>query len=115
MASEKRLIDANELKSQITRYHMSLTPRYISKLVDAEIGDVIDIVDEAPTVDAVEVVHGLWLDKTEIHVYSKAHKFISERVDCSACGHIFFHTSALTYNYCPNCGAKMDGGKDDGK
>ena len=56
MANEKRLIDANALKSQITRYHMSLTPRYISKLVDAEIGDVIDIVDEAPTVDAVEVV-----------------------------------------------------------
>lgn len=56
MANEKRLIDANALKSQITRYHMSLTPRYISKLVDAEIGDVIDILDESPTVDAVEVV-----------------------------------------------------------
>ena len=56
MANENRLIDANALKSQITRYHMSLTPRYISKLVDAEIGDVIDIIDEAPTVDAVEVV-----------------------------------------------------------
>ena len=51
-----RLIDANALKSQITRYHMSLKPRYISKLVDAEIGDVIDIIDEASTVDAVEVV-----------------------------------------------------------
>ena len=56
MENEKRLIDANALKSQITRYHMSLTPRYISKLVDAEIGDVIDILDESPTVDAVEVV-----------------------------------------------------------
>ena len=53
MANEKRLIDANALKSQITRYHMSLNPRYISKVVDAEIGDVIDIIDEAPTVDAV--------------------------------------------------------------
>ena len=56
MENEKRLIDANAFKSQITRYHMSLTPRYISKLVDAEIGDVIDIIDETPTVDAVEVV-----------------------------------------------------------
>ena len=56
MATEKRLIDAYALKSQITRHHMSLTPRYISKLVDAEIGDVIDIIDETPTVDAVEVV-----------------------------------------------------------
>ena len=59
---KKRLIDANALKSQITRYHMSLTPRYISKLVDAEIGDVIDIIDEAPTVDAVEIsTVDLWL------------------------------------------------------
>ena len=56
MANEKRLIDANALKSQITRYHMSLKPRYITKLVDAEIGDVIDIIDEEPTVDAVEVI-----------------------------------------------------------
>ena len=56
MENEKRLIDANALKSQITRYHMSLTPRYISNLVNAEIGDVIDIIDEAPTIDAVEVV-----------------------------------------------------------
>nr|DAW55826.1 MAG TPA: TFIIB zinc-binding [Caudoviricetes sp.] len=35
---------------------------------------------------------------------------------CSKCRHII---GAMLlppkYNYCPNCGAKMDGGKDDGK
>lgn len=107
MANEKRLIDANALKSQITRYHMSLTPRYISKLVDAEIGDIIDIIDEAPTVDAVEVVHGMWeyLDP------------VSPTVCCSACKELAPWDTVAEYhcvrsNYCPNCGADMRGKKD---
>ena len=30
---------------------------------------------------------------------------------CSECG---FDTGAFTFHYCPNCGAKMDGGMDNG-
>ena len=104
MATEKRLIDANALKSQITRYHMSLTPRYISKLVDAEIGDVIDIIDETPTVDAVEVVYGRWEQ--------------GDYYDCGDVCSVCDWDSLMDdcdFSYCPNCGAKMDGGKADGK
>ena len=106
MADNKRLIDANALKSQITRYHMSLTPRYISKLVYAEIGDVIDIIDEAPTVDAVEVVHGRWVEDT-----------VYDMIACTECGHAWniIDNCTETFNYCPNCGAKMDGEEDDGQ
>lgn len=50
-----RLIDANALKSAIQQYHDSLKPRYISKLVDAEIADIQDIIDEQPTEVSVEV------------------------------------------------------------
>lgn len=42
-------------------------------------------------VDAVPVVHGEW-------------KW-SHGGQCSECG---FHNSNFGYNYCPNCGAKMD-------
>lgn len=28
---------------------------------------------------------------------------------CSACGFEPYYSSDLTYNYCPNCGARMDG------
>ena len=59
--------------------------------------------------NAVEVVHGQWLDKTEVKVKPPFPPMEMPRVDCSVCGHIFWHTSALTYNYCPACGAKMDG------
>ena len=45
-------------------------------------------IENAPAVDAVEVVHGRWVFW-----------------NCSECD---YETSDLT-NYCPNCGAKMDG------
>ena len=100
MANEKRLIDAYALKNQITRYHMSLTPRYISKLVDAEIGDVIDIIDETPTVDAVEVVHGRW-EHLKWDIYKCG--------NCDCHCHVAELMGKPAYDYCPHCGARMDG------
>lgn len=109
-----RLIDADALKSQITRYHMSLTPRYISKLVDAEIGDVIDIVDEQPTIEARPVVRGEW-------------KGDGMYMTCPNCGAMFDEddliNSILLFkktgydksacNFCGNCGADMRAREDD--
>lgn len=63
----------------------------------------------APAADVAPVVHGRWINKTN---HNRA--VVEQRVDCSACGHIFWHTSAMSYNYCPNCGAKMDGGAGNG-
>jgi hypothetical protein len=92
-----RYIDAEALKSQITRYHMSLTPRYISKLVDAEIGDIIDIVDEQPTIEARPVVRGEWIDG-----------FFKDTVECSVCFEKGVCKCYETrHNFCPNCGADM--------
>ena len=45
-----------------------------------------------PAVDAVPVMHGEW-------------KW-SDGGQCSECG---FHNSNFDYNFCPNCGARMDG------
>ena len=41
-----RLIDADALIEEIKNYHNSLKPRYATKLVDAEILDIIDIIRE---------------------------------------------------------------------
>ncbi len=62
---------------------------------------------KAPTVDAVEVVHGRWIFKHNPITDPKKY-FI--RIVCSKCN---LHTGQ-TSNYCPNCGAKMDGGNEDG-
>lgn len=56
-----------------------------------------------PTVDAVEQKHGRW---KSVQVNPAAITFC-----CSECG----ADSVLGIeNYCPNCGAKMDGGEQDG-
>ena len=65
------------------------------------------ILREAPTVDAVEVVHGY--DTGRCRVFQ-----------CSECGYgliDIYQDDEKKYpvgefNYCPNCGAKIDGGFD---
>ena len=57
-----------------------------------------------PTVDAVEVVHGKW---------NAIDECANSGVYCSVCHRKIFKecygNCKLRSNYCPNCGAKMDG------
>lgn len=66
-----------------------------------ETKSLLDVINEIPTVDAVEVVHGRWVHKGAWHI------------ECSECKHILAHIGEAK-NYCPNCGANMDGGNEDG-
>ncbi len=59
-------------------------------------------VNEAPAVDAVEVVHAKWAYKWDAE---KDPKRLFVRIVCSNCN---LHTGQKS-NYCPNCGARMDG------
>lgn len=54
-----------------------------------------------PTIDAVPVRHGEWIDESlGYHWYGK----------CSVCGEEYNVDSWYgSFNYCPNCGARMDG------
>ena len=95
MANEKRLIDANELLRDARR----------NKPICACLADIVDIqdlVNDQPIVDAVEVVHGRWVEGGLFNDLAK----------CSVCGAKHF-TMGFVYDnkfsYCPNCGAKMDG------
>ena len=68
-----------------------------------EPGKARKLIEDAPTVDAVEVVHGNWiLERTPD---GKPYCF-----HCSVCDDDFHYIGVSTaYRYCPNCGAKMDG------
>ena len=95
MANEKRLIDANALLEKAHWIIRSDGTRVF--VIHAE------DVDDAPTVDAVEVVHGRW-ETIEGRAY----------LGC-LCSNCQKWSDAKT-NYCPNCGAHMmDGGNEDGK
>ena len=108
MATEKRLIDANELmKFPIRINHYDKVNGNEHFVLGIE--SVLEYAENLPTVDAVEVVHGRWeFDHTTV-----AEKY--DVVKCSNCGHEAFAIAIYVKegHYCPNCGAKMDGGKDN--
>ena len=110
MANEKRLIDANAFGMYLA--DVQLANRGWKDEICGFLDDVMLELDEQPTVDAVEVVHGRWLDNGMCN-----HKPIRFRnpdkwtvYKCSQCG--YRNGRRKNANYCPNCGAKMDG---DGK
>lgn len=89
MANEKRLIDANNARVVAQRIYSDPV------LIHA----ILNTLDNTPTVDAAPVVRGrwIWCENGGYH--------------CSACDRRFGFV--FDNKYCPNCGAKMDGGSDN--
>ena len=68
-------------------------------------------ISDMPAADVAEVVHGQWLRADDDWNSLTT-------IQCSLCSEEWcFETdddvSLLNYKYCPNCGAKMDGGNDN--
>lgn len=58
--------------------------------------EAISCIESIPAADVVPVVHGKWIRQDESFT----------RFKCSKCG---IENCSGFENYCPNCGAKMDG------
>ena len=102
MANEKRLIDANALKDRfklrIAWLEKDKHDEYTTGIWDGCLYDA-KLIDEAPTVDAVEVVPGRWIDE-ECEMLGV--RMIRRK--CGECGRYEWQPEP----YC-HCGAKMDG------
>ena len=115
MANEKRLIDANALKDDFRRYMADRfdRERCVSEENCITCGRVClfqRTINNAPTVNAVEVVHGRWeYDLDHLDGLPYKDEWYAYVFKCSICG-----GTAMGGNdkYCPNCGAKMDGGNN---
>lgn len=75
--------------------------------------------EPAPTADVQEVKHGEWKPIFMIVAYEHAGKTFDLRgIKCSECGEEMIYELKESFqpkpNYCPNCGARMDGGSNDG-
>lgn len=70
------------------------------KSVSAAIDRAAHLIDRIPSADVQEVQRGQWEEELLISGEIK--------YTCSICGQIF-QGESLDFNYCPNCGAKMDG------
>ena len=92
MENKKRLIDALKLVIDLAR---------LNKCGSYDHEDVLAVIASQKTVDAVEVVHGYNIDEDTPSLF-----------ECSichwSCSDTYYGDTA-DYNYCPNCGAKMDG------
>ena len=80
-----RLIDADSLKAKF--------PFFFEGTVSLE--KVAQNIDNAPTIDPVK--HGRWVHSEYAGI---------DYYQCNLCGKSVRHTAE---NYCPNCGARMDG------
>ena len=64
------------------------------------------LVLQAPTIDAVSVVHGEWIDRSDggriLHPWWESY-------ECMNCG----YSGSKAWNFCPWCGAKMKGADDE--
>lgn len=122
--SEVRLIDANrlitELWNAMWKYEDETEKQFLES-DELDVGDWFshrifvqnmsdidrDVVQKQPTVDAVPVRHGEWI-RTDAFPH---------RIYCSVCYKTYVPNDRwqiwvddeLPKNYCPNCGAKMDG------
>jgi rRNA maturation protein Nop10 len=96
-----RLINDDELKKSI--HEKTLFSNWQKVLIET-------VIDDQPTVDAVLVVHGRWIirDNPGTGWY---------RITCSECGEDvtatapcigFVPNAKVNWNYCPECGARMD-------
>ena len=86
-----KYIDANLLKAEFTG---NFTKAYAVPLIKS-------IIDQQPTADVQEVRHGKWAHLGE------------DEWCCTCCGFVTTTEGSWdkpTEKYCPNCGAKMDGG-----
>nr|DAH85661.1 MAG TPA: DNA-directed RNA polymerase [Caudoviricetes sp.] len=69
----------------------------LATMVDAKM-----VIAEMPAADVAPVVHGRWMESGPL-------------LECQSCGEIYSRlggNAGKLWNYCPNCGAKMDGDSD---
>lgn len=98
-----RLIDADALESNGICFTVHGGAKFIS----------LESVRTAPTIEAEPVKHGRWeADKEDI--YWGNHMV---RMFCSCCKQTTYFDREkgkfILFDYCPNCGAKMDGGAEN--
>ena len=73
---------------------------------DDHVDAIISRINVTPTADVAPVVHGKWMVK-------QIDSFRKFEITCSVCGwtgidNYDSYDDPADYNYCPNCGAKMD-------
>ena len=87
-----RLIDGDALADRLNNLAYDDWNQGVSTTWANAFAECADMVDDMPTVDAVPVKHGHWINSPI-------------NVECSVCG---WYGHSNGDDYCSHCGAKMD-------
>lgn len=109
MATEKRLIYMDDTIEKLRAYAERKHEAGNTELANGILKAANYIHNNIVRADAVEVVHGKW------EIFDDGYG--CELMCCSVCKSEFYDGDNDTvdhpHNYCPNCGAKMDGERKD--
>ncbi len=99
-----KYIDADKLiliekRAAKNAWNKHASPKCWSQAIESFIEDL----EKAPAADVQIVLHGNWL-----LTYKVVDEFIENLIKCPFCEVEYPVPEALS-NFCPNCGAKMDG------
>lgn len=102
--AEQRLIDANNLIEEIREERCYNCRNFKDMKCDyCGTADYIYMIEDMPAADVAPVRHGRWIEQ-EKYTFGVMY-------DCSICGSRILD-NGHSWNYCPNCGAKMDEKED---
>jgi len=91
----RRIVDEIPSADVVDRESYESMERTVQKITDA--------------IAKTEQKHGKWIEYPECLQYDNAYS--DDHIVCSECCHVWslLDNCTETFNYCPNCGAKMDG------
>jgi hypothetical protein len=106
-----RPIDANAFNNHVALYMAENA--YLNDTALDVLKKISKWLEEEPTLDYAPVVHGEWIecDWVEYDNHDECVHYPKQGLKCTACFNVFKKQLLWKRNYCPNCGAKMDGGK----
>lgn len=99
-----RYIDVDELIRKINEHECYS--------YDPEVSRICGLINDAPVLDVEPVRHGRWetvFDKIESNLSGIGYFKALPKFICSECGNEMIAST----QYCPNCGARMDGGVNE--
>ena len=101
-----RLIDAEKLESFLNGLIHDEWNKGVSTSWADAIDEVLELIKSLPTIEAEPVRHGYWkpFDDYNASLWWR----------CSRCGYTI-DDDEIPMNYCPECGARMDGDASDGE
>ena len=105
-------IERDAISEEIRKYYYKNPPNFsYGEGFDRGLDRAQRAILDAPAADVAEVRHGRWISLTECAnegVYCSICKKKVWKSDYALCSHK--SRNKLRSDYCPNCGAKMDGG-----